>query len=120
MLNGSPQIAQRLGVDGVHLSSRALMQSRCRPDLEWVGASCHDRESLERAAHLGADFAFLGSVRETATHPDANGIGWQRFEQLASVLPMPIVALGGLCEDDLPEARRAGAHGIAAIRGAWR
>lgn len=120
LLNGSPQLAQRLGVDGVHLNGQALLQSDSRPDLEWVGASCHDRESLERAVRLVADFALLGPVRETATHPDARGIGWQRFEQLASGLPIPVLALGGLDEDEWREARRAGAHGIAAIRGAWR
>jgi len=33
--------------------------------------------------------------------------------------PMPIYAIGGLGEPDLAAARRAGAHGIAAIRAAW-
>ncbi len=31
----------------------------------------------------------------------------------------PVYALGGLHPDDLPRARAAGAHGIAAIRGLW-
>lgn len=120
LINAAPQLAQRLGVDGVQLNSRALMQCERRPNLEWVGASCHDREQLERAARLGVDFALLGPIRETTTHPAARGIGWQRFTELASGLPMPIVALGGLGPDDWLAARSAGAHGIAAIRGAWR
>ncbi len=120
LLNASPALAQRLGVDGVQLNGRALMQCESRPDLEWVGASCHDREQLERAARLGVDFALLGPVRETTTHAGASGIGWLRFGELASGWPMPVVALGGLGEEDWIAAREAGAHGIAAIRGAWR
>ena len=120
LLNGDSQLAQRLGVDGVQLNGRALMQCASRPDFEWVGASCHDRSQLERAARLCVDFALLGPVRETTTHPGARGIGWQCFGELASGWPMPVVALGGLGEEDLLTAREAGAHGIAAIRGAWR
>jgi 8-oxo-dGTP diphosphatase len=35
------------------------------------------------------------------------------------VPPLPTFALGGLLRADLDAAQRAGAHGIAAIRGAW-
>jgi 8-oxo-dGTP diphosphatase len=35
------------------------------------------------------------------------------------VPPLPTFALGGLSRADLDAAQRAGAHGIAAIRGAW-
>jgi thiamine monophosphate synthase len=30
-----------------------------------------------------------------------------------------VYAIGGLRRDDLPAARRAGAHGLAMIRGSW-
>lgn len=120
LLNGDPRLAQRLGVDGVQLNSRALVKCESRPDFEWVGASCHDRAQLERAARLGVDFALLGPVRETATHPGVSGIGWQRFADMAAGWPMPVVALGGLGNEDWLAAREAGAHGIAAIRGAWQ
>jgi 8-oxo-dGTP diphosphatase len=74
---------------------------------------------LEQAARLRVDFAVCGPLRETASHPGRVGIGWDAFASLVSDLPMPVYALGGMTRDDLDAAKLAGAHGIAAIRGAW-
>lgn len=119
LINGDQTLARDSGADGVHLRSAALADLSARPDFEWVGASCHNRAELERAAALGLDYAVLGAVRATPTHPDRTGMGWAAFAELASGLPLPVLALGGIARDDMMAARKAGAHGIAAIRGAW-
>lgn len=119
VINGDAELAARCGTHGLHLSAAALANLEGRPDLEWVGASCHTREELERAAGLGLDYALLGPVGATPTHPDQAGIGWAGFTALAAGLPLPVLALGGLTEADMTAARAAGAHGFAAIRGAW-
>lgn len=119
VLNGSPEQAQQAGVQGVHLKSRELAGLTARPDLEWVGASCHERAELACVAGLGLDYALLGPVQPTLTHPGVSGIGWQRFADLAADLPMPVLGLGGLSAADLPQARAHGAHGVASIRSAW-
>lgn len=119
VINGDPALAARIGAQGVHLPAAQLATTDRRPDFEWVGASCHTRQELERTAQLGLDYALLGPVQATATHPERPGLGWRKFAELAAALPMPVMALGGLGEGDLPTARAAGAHGIAAIRGAW-
>lgn len=120
VVNGALGIAREAGADGVHLKSTDLAHADVRPDFEWVGASCHDRSELERAAELGLDYALLGPVRPTLTHPGASGIGWERFAALAGDLPMPVLGLGGLSAEDVAEARAHGAHGVASIRSAWR
>lgn len=119
VINGDAGIAREAGAHGVHLKSVELAQMRQRPDFEWVGASCHDTAELQRAAELDLDYALLGPVKPTLTHPGAGGLGWQRFSALARVLPMPVLGLGGLGPGDMEEARPAGAHGIATIRSAW-
>jgi len=50
VLNGPFELARAIGADGVHLRSAALARAEERPPFEWVGASCHDRSELERAA----------------------------------------------------------------------
>ena len=102
---------------GVHLTSRALREIAARPGAAPVGASCHDAAELDRAAALGLDYAVLGPVKATASHPDAAPLGWTRFGELAANRPMPVYAIGGLGRADLDEARRHGAHGVA-LRGA--
>ncbi len=98
---------------GVHLTSRTLRSATSRPDVPLVGASCHTAEDLDRAAALGADYALLGHVKPTLSHPDAEPIGWDAFAALARDRPMPVYAIGGLRRADLAEAKRRGAHGVA-------
>jgi 8-oxo-dGTP diphosphatase len=104
---------------GVHLTARALMQATARPAGELVGASCHDEAELEQARKVGVDYAVVGPVKPTASHPDAKPLGWTRFEQLVDGRPMPVYAIGGLTRADLAEARARGAHGVALMRSAF-
>jgi 8-oxo-dGTP diphosphatase len=114
LVNGGPDIA-----DGVHLPASMLMILDERPEGGLAAASCHTREELERAMRLGLDFAVLGPVKATATHPGAKLLGWDGFERLARGASIPVYAIGGLRPGDLHDARRAGAHGLAMIRGSW-
>jgi len=105
---------------GVHLRAADLMRLERRPDLRWVGASCHDEAELARACALELDYALLGPVLPTASHPGAPGIGWEGFARVAAPTAIPVFALGGLDWADAPAARRAGAHGVALRSAAWR
>ncbi len=119
LVNGDIALARHLGADGVHLPCAQLMQLAERPDLPLVAASCHNAPELARAAALELDFAVLGPVKETLSHPGVAGLGWARTAQLLENISLPVYALGGLRREDLALAQRAGAHGIAAIRAAW-
>jgi 8-oxo-dGTP diphosphatase len=66
---------------------------------------------------LGLDFVVLGPVREKR---GAQPIGWERFAELVRGCTIPVYAIGGLAPGDMQSAWRAGAHGIAMIRGSWR
>ncbi len=119
LVNSDLSLAERVAADGVHLTSAQLRSLTRRPACPLVGASCHDAFELERAAALDADFAVLGPVQLTKTHPDAALLGWERFRALATGRPMPVYALGGLRPTDLARAGEYGAHGIALQRAAW-
>jgi 8-oxo-dGTP diphosphatase len=119
LLNGDAAIAASIGADGVHLTSRQLERSGTRPDFPLVGASTHGVEDLARAHALGCDFALLGAVNHTPTHPDAPPLGWEAFAMAAASAEIPVYALGGMTSADLQTAVGCGAHGIAMIRSAW-
>lgn len=110
-------LARRVQADGVHLTSSSLMALAERPDFLWVGASCHDALELEKAAELGFDYAVLGPVLPTPSHPDAAGMGWPHFAELVENCPIPVYALGGMRPGALDLACQHGAHGIAMLRG---
>ena len=121
LLNGTAQMVIEVGADGLHLSGSALSSLNSRPlgrDYK-LSASCHDAAELKRAGEIGVDFAVLSPVMPTNTHPGAATLGWQQFEQLLKVVPIPVYALGGMTLADVTTAQRAGAQGIAAIGALW-
>ncbi len=116
MVNDSEELARALRA-GVHLSSASLMRCVARPSgFRWVGASCHDAAELARAVELGLDYALLGPVLPTASHPGATTLGWEGFARCVAGCEIPVLALGGLRPEMLETARQAGAHGIALMR----
>ena len=119
LLNGDPALALRLGCAGVHWTATALQRASARPEGMLCAASCHDGAELARAAKLGLDFAVLGTVAATPSHPDAEPLGWARVAELLRATPLPVYALGGLTRHDLDTALAHGAHGIALRRAAW-
>ncbi len=118
LINSDRALAQRLGL-GLHLRSEQLRRLRRRPWTEGapIAASCHNLQDLRQAEALGLDFAVLGPVAATASHPEARPLGWDGFAALRERVALPIYALGGLNHADLEQARRCGAQGIAGIRG---
>jgi 8-oxo-dGTP diphosphatase len=115
----TPYRAKVLVNGETHLTAAQLMALTKRPEGDLVAASCHTRAELEQAMRLELDFAVLGPVKETASHPGVATLGWTGFAALARGASIPVYAIGGLCRGDLPEAWRAGAHGVAMISGSW-
>lgn len=120
LLNADIEGALALGV-GVHLTGAqlAVLDARPLPLPQTIGASCHDAAQLAKAVQLGVDFATLSPVLATASHPKAPPLGWARFEALVETAAMPVYALGGMASAQLPQARAAGAQGVAGISGFW-
>ena len=114
LINGGPDLA-----DGVHYTAAQLMRLAERPGTGLAGASCHSAVELQRAMSLGLDFAVLGPVKPTPSHPGAATLGWDGFERIAHGASIPVYAIGGVRRSDLEAAWRAGGHGVAMVSGAW-
>jgi len=105
--------------DGVHFRSADARALDARPETlkdKWLAVSAHDATDLNMARELQADFAVLGPVLPTASHPGEATMGWDGFEGLNQEAGLPVYALGGQSPQTLSRALAAGAHGIAGIR----
>jgi 8-oxo-dGTP diphosphatase len=120
LVNGDIALARELRV-GVHLKAGQLaaLGQRPLPATLPVAASCHAVDDLRHAERLRCDFAVLGPLGPTPTHPGAEGLGWNAFAALREQVAIPLYAIGGLTVADVATARAHGAQGIAAIRGLW-
>jgi 8-oxo-dGTP diphosphatase len=125
LINGPPETAIRVArasaADGIHLPSGYLDRAVRRPVPEDMlfGVSCHHGRDLAAAMRVGADFAVLGPVLATMSHPGAATLGWPGFRELIADVPLPVYAIGGMTDAEISDAWRAGAQGIAAITAFW-
>lgn len=114
--------------DGVHLRTQDAQALHALPSRLYavhghfglnarhlVGVSAHNAQELQLAKHLQADFAVLGHVLPTASHPDEPALGWQRFQEDCAQVELPVYAIGGQSRATLATARQHQAHGIAGI-----
>ena len=120
LVGGDIALARELRL-GVHLKASQLagLAQRPLPTPLPVAASCHDAKELRHAERLRCDFAVLGPVQATPSHPGAATLGWDRFAALRELGTIPLYAIGGLGPGDIGAARAHGAQGIAAIRALW-
>jgi 8-oxo-dGTP diphosphatase len=119
IINADIELAKEIGADGVQLTAAQLSELSKRPSVGWCAASCHDAQELRSAERLGCDFALLGPVLATQSHPGAPHLGWESFASIAAGSSMPVYALGGLSLANMEIAWKCGAHGIALLRQAW-
>lgn len=109
---------QQSAIHTVHLKQQQVL-SLVPQDLK-IGkryiAACHDLSSAKAAEGLGCEAILLSPVLATATHTDVQPIGWEKFEQIAKQVQIPVYALGGMSQDVLKTAQAHHAYGIAGIR----
>lgn len=123
ILNDRPDLAAKLGCDGVHVgqSDTPLKDARriMGPDA-MIGVTCHDSRHLAmEAAEGGADYVAFGAFFPTTTkeaptqaEPEILTI-WQQF------METPCVAIGGINADNAAGLAKAGADFLAVSAGVW-
>ncbi|HEX6573922.1 MAG TPA: thiamine phosphate synthase [Gemmatimonadaceae bacterium] len=120
IVNDRVDVALAVGARGVQLASHSLRVDealRVAGSIP-VGASIHTVEEAVEAEQTGASWCVAGTVFETPSHKGRPPARVDFVEQVAAAVHIPIIAIGGVRPEDLPSIIRAGAHGVATIRGA--
>ncbi len=120
-VSGRPDIAAASGAHGVQLGAGDLTPDDARRVLlhGWVGRSVHSPDEARVAVEEGADFLVVGSIYETPSHPGRAAVGTGLLREAAR-LGLPVIAIGGITPERVPELKAAGAYGVAAIRALWQ
>ena len=120
IVNDRLDVAAAVKARGAQLASHSLAIADVKivcPDLP-VGASIHSVEEAQAAEAAGAAWCVAGTVFETPSHPGRTPARIEFVESVARAVAIPIIAIGGVTPDDVAALLKAGAHGIATIRGA--
>lgn len=114
-VNDRIDVAIAAGADGVHLGEASMppgVVRRLLPAGALIGLSTH---VPGEPAASDADFVFFGPVRATPAKAGPPQ-GFTRLAEAVRAAPVPVLAIGGLTVDAVPEVRAAGATGVAVIR----
>lgn len=119
IINDRPDIALAAGADGVHIGVSSLPVAAVRRILggdRVIGYSAHAIDEALRAEADGADFVTFGPVYHTPSKAAYGApCGVKKLAEAASVLKIPVIALGGISPANITEALSADIHGIAVI-----
>ncbi len=119
IVNDRVEVARIVKAGGVHLGQEDQSLDFARKILskeQVIGISVETVEQAIKAEEGGADYLGVGPIYSTATKLDAGReLGVARLKEIKKAVNIPIVAIGGINEDNLEEALKAGADGIAVI-----
>jgi thiamine-phosphate diphosphorylase len=112
-------VALAAGAAGVQLGERGLPVERARAlcgTRLGLGRSVHDLACTGQAAEAGADWLVFGNVYVTTSKPGKPGTGLGPLERAARAAGrVPLLAIGGVTEERVPELLARGASGVAVI-----
>ena len=117
-VNDRVDIALAAECDGVQLGETAMpilaARSVCGAKLQ-IGRSVHSLDGAKRAETDGADLLVLGTIFPTGSHPGSSGGGIELVQVVAEEVSVPVLAIGGIDQDNVASVIRAGASGVALI-----
>lgn len=119
VVNDRADVAAAAGVRGVQLAWHSLDAAMVKglfPQLR-VGKSVHTAEEALQAEAEGADYVIYGHVYATASKPDLPARGTDSLRGVVDRVGVPVIAIGGVKPENVPEILRAGARGVAVMSG---
>lgn len=122
ILDDHVELARKLEVDGVHLGKTDMPVDQARSILGEafiIGGTANNFEDVLMHYRAGADYVGVGPYRFTRTKKNLSPVlGAEGYATLINQMKeagisLPIVAIGGITNKDIPELLQLGVNGIA-------
>ena len=118
IINDYLDLALAVDADGLHIGQRDLPLPIIRRELpidKVVGCSVNTVPQAVKAQSEGADYIAVGSMFPTPTKKGATVVGVDRLRQIRRAVSSPLVAIGGINENNISQVMAAGANSAAVI-----
>ena len=112
VLDDHVELVKKLEVDGVHLGKKDMPIDQARQILGEafiIGGTANTFEDVVQHYRAGADYLGIGPFRFTTTKKNLSPVlGLEEAD-----INLPVVAIGGITNEDIPGILRTGVNGIA-------
>ena len=118
VINDNVQIALEMDADGVHVGQSDMEAGNVRELLgedKIIGVSVGTVQEALRAEARGADYLGVGAVFPTGSKDDAKPVTHEMLRAITEAVHIPVVAIGGITEENTPSLAGSGIDGIAVI-----
>ena len=118
VINDNVQVALQSGADGVHVGQGDMQARQVRELLgpgKILGVSAKTVEQALAAQAAGADYLGVGAMFSTSTKPEAVPIRYDTLREICRAVTIPVVAIGGITAQNLPQLAGSGIAGAAVI-----
>jgi thiamine-phosphate pyrophosphorylase len=123
ILNDRPDLAAKLGCDGVHVGQTDMSYGDARKLMgreAMIGVTCHDSRHLAmEAAEAGADYVAFGAFFPTTTKDAPTRADPEILTIWQETMEVPCVAIGGVTAANAEGLAKAGADFLAVSAGVW-
>ena len=118
IINDNVKLAKEIDADGVHAGQSDMEALDVRAQLgedKIIGVSARTVEQALLAEKHGADYLGVGAVFQTGTKTDAREVEHSVLKEICTKVDIPIVAIGGITQDNVKELSGSGINGVAVI-----
>lgn len=118
IINDDVNLAAKIHADGVHLGQKDCDVKTARKILgerAIIGVSARTVRDALLAQENGADYLGSGAVFGTATKEDASFLGVECFSKICEAVQIPVVAIGGISLQSIPQLKESGVSGVAVV-----
>lgn len=118
IVNDNVEVALKCHADGVHVGQEDMNATAVRQligDSMILGVSCHTLEEAKKAEQAGADYLGVGAVFTTSTKQDTISVSYDTLREIREGVSIPIVAIGGISQDNILELSGSGVDGVALV-----
>lgn len=118
VVNDNVDIAIAMNADGVHVGQSDMEAGNVREKLgpdKIIGVSAQTVEQAVLAEQRGADYLGVGAVFPTGSKDDANEISIETLKAICEAVSIPVIAIGGITQQNVSELGGSGICGIAVI-----
>lgn len=118
VINDHVEIAKAIQADGVHVGQSDMEALDVRSLLgeeAIIGVSAETVEQALLAQAHGADYLGVGAVFPTGSKDDAADVSMETLRAICEAVDIPVIAIGGISEDNVGQLAGSGICGIAVI-----